>query len=115
MSVTAAHSFEQSAASVMPDSPMRRVMAKFLRDQVALVALAFIIFFFAVAVTAGICSLFGLPMPLDPNATRLEHKLLPPSSAHWLGTDNLGRDVLSRMVAGSTISLTVILSLKFGR
>ena len=107
VSATIAHSLEQSAASVMPDSPMRRVMAKFLRDRVALVALAIIVFFFAVAITAGICSIFGLPMPLDPNATRLEDKLLPPSAAHWLGTDNLGRDVLSRMVAGSTISLTV--------
>jgi peptide/nickel transport system permease protein len=46
-------------------------------------------------------------MPMDPNATNLAGKLFPPSPAHWLGTDNLGRDVLSRMVAGSTISLTV--------
>jgi ABC-type microcin C transport system permease subunit YejE len=51
--------------------------------------------------------LCGLPMPMNPNATNLEAKLLPPSATHWLGTDNLGRDVLSRMVAGSTISLTV--------
>jgi peptide/nickel transport system permease protein len=69
--------------------------------------LVFIAFFFSIAVVAGILMLAGLPMPLDPNATNLEAKLQPPSAAHWLGTDNLGRDVLSRMVAGSTISLTV--------
>ena len=44
---------------------------------------------------------------MSPNATSLERKLLPPNPVNWLGTDNLGRDVLSRMVAGSTISLTV--------
>ena len=44
---------------------------------------------------------------MQPNATNLERKLLAPNPTNWLGTDNLGRDVLSRMVAGSTISLTV--------
>jgi len=56
---------------------------------------------------AGICASLDLPMPMPPNATHLERKLLAPNPANWLGTDNLGRDVLSRMVAGSTISLTV--------
>jgi HD-like signal output (HDOD) protein len=60
-----------------------------------------------VAIGAGILTLTNLPMPMQPNATNLERKLLPPNFTNWLGTDNLGRDVLSRMVAGSTISLTV--------
>ena len=89
------------------DSPYRRVGRKFFSDKMALVAFVFISFFFAVAIAAGVLKAVGLPMPMDPNATNLESKLLPPSAAHWLGTDNLGRDVLSRMVAGSTISLTV--------
>jgi len=50
------------------------------------------------------------PMPQNPNTTNLERKLLPPNLQNWLGTDNLGRDVLSRMVAGSTISLPVFAS-----
>ncbi len=89
------------------DSPYRRVARKFFSDRLAVVALVFILCFFAVAIAAGILKGLGLPMPMDPNATNLEAKLLPPSAANWLGTDNLGRDVLSRMVAGSTISLTV--------
>jgi peptide/nickel transport system permease protein len=49
----------------------------------------------------------GIPFPKDPDATDLEHKLLSPSAANWLGTDNLGRDVLSRILNGAYISLTV--------
>lgn len=89
------------------DSPFRRVARRFFSDRLALVATSVIIVFFIVAACAGICSLFGWPMPKDPNATNLAGKLLPPNLVNWLGTDNLGRDVLSRMVAGSTISLTV--------
>lgn len=89
------------------DTPLRRTVSKFTKDRVAMGSLVVILGFFGVAVAAGICMLLGLPMPLDPNATNLEAKLQPPGGAHLLGTDNLGRDVLSRMVAGSTISLTV--------
>ena len=94
-------------SDTISDSPFRRMAARFLRDRFAMVALGFIIFYFAVAAYAGICTVFQLPMPMSPNATNLESKLMPPSALHWLGTDNLGRDVLSRMVAGSMISLTV--------
>ncbi len=80
---------------------------RYLHDRLALAATVVIILFFAVAIVAGICSWLNLPMPLHPNATFLERKLLPPNAVNWLGTDSLGRDVLSRMVAGSTISLTV--------
>jgi len=45
--------------------------------------------------------------PYDPEKIDLNHVLSPPSSSHWLGTDQLGRDVLSRMIWGSRISLKV--------
>jgi peptide/nickel transport system permease protein len=96
-----------SENSFGPDSPLRRVAIRFFASRLAVVSLGVIAFFFIVALLAGILMLLGLPMPMDPNATNLEAKLQPPSAQHWLGTDNLGRDVLSRMVAGSTISLTV--------
>jgi len=45
--------------------------------------------------------------PYDPLAQVLENRLQAPSAAHLLGTDALGRDVLSRLLEGSRISLTV--------
>lgn len=92
---------------VTTDSPLRRVARRFFRDRLAVISTIAIVLFFLAATVAGFCGLLHLPMPMDPNATNLARKLLPPNPANWLGTDNLGRDVLSRMVAGSTISLTV--------
>ena len=45
--------------------------------------------------------------PYDPLDINLPEVLLPPSAAHWLGTDQLGRDVLSRMIYGARISLVI--------
>ncbi|MBI2093788.1 MAG: ABC transporter permease [Candidatus Omnitrophica bacterium] len=45
--------------------------------------------------------------PYDPLQVDLSQALLPPSRAHWLGTDPLGRDVLSRLIFGSRISLII--------
>ncbi|MEI6073268.1 MAG: ABC transporter permease [Verrucomicrobiae bacterium] len=103
MTATASDSFPAARG----DSPFRRVARRFFSDRLALASLAVILLFFLSAVVAGLCTLRGWPMPMDPNAMSLAGKLLPPDATHWLGTDNLGRDVLSRMVAGSTISLTV--------
>ena len=45
--------------------------------------------------------------PQDPAAIELASRLNPPSSAHWLGTDELGRDILSRVIYGARISMLV--------
>lgn len=45
--------------------------------------------------------------PYDPIAQALRERLRPPSSAHWMGTDNFGRDIFSRVIIGSQISLQV--------
>ena len=45
--------------------------------------------------------------PFDPAAIDLSVRLQPPSVEHWLGTDNLGRDMLSRVLWGGRISITV--------
>jgi peptide/nickel transport system permease protein len=45
--------------------------------------------------------------PYDPLATNSAHSLAAPSSAHWMGADNFGRDVYSRIVHGARISLAV--------
>jgi peptide/nickel transport system permease protein len=73
----------------------------------ARIAVLVIILFALLAGGAALLSWAGMNWPFDPNLTDLEQKLLPPSATHWLGTDNLGRDVLSRMLHGASISLTV--------
>src|SRR6202021_307411 len=45
--------------------------------------------------------------PRDPAAIQLPARLDPPSSAHWFGTDELGRDILSRVIYGARISMLV--------
>jgi peptide/nickel transport system permease protein len=87
--------------------PTRRVWARFRRNTVGVTAAIVVALFFIVAVVTGLCAWSGVYFPYDPNATNLAEKLRPPSAEHWLGTDNLGRDVFSRMLNGSYISLTV--------
>ena len=49
--------------------------------------------------------LASLAAPYDPAAIDLNHRLLSPGHAHWFGTDELGRDVFSRILYGARISL----------
>jgi len=62
-------------------------------------------------------------IPYDPLSQNLEIRLEPPSSFHWMGTDYLGRDVLSRVIVGSrlsilagllTVSLSALIGILFG-
>ena len=49
-------------------------------------------------------------MPYNPIAIDLDHTLDPPSLAHWLGTDEFGRDVLSRAMLGARITVSIALT-----
>jgi peptide/nickel transport system permease protein len=49
-------------------------------------------------------------VPYDPDALDVMNRFQNPSSAHWLGTDHLGRDLFSRLVVGSRIAMAVALS-----
>jgi len=52
--------------------------------------------------------------PYNPAAQNLPARLVPPSAAHWMGTDELGRDVLSRVIYGARVSMSVSVSVVFG-
>ncbi len=71
------------------------------RNRMALAGLILILGLFAVALLAPWLA------PYDPNFIDLKQVLMPPSPAHLLGTDTLGRDVLSRIIFGARISLLV--------
>jgi len=54
------------------------------------------------------CALFGPAIvPYDPYADDLLNALMPPSAEHWFGTDQLGRDVFSRVIVGARDILTI--------
>lgn len=74
--------------------------AKRPRDVLGLVLVALLV----ITVLAGLAW-----TPYDPIAIDLAHPLQPPSLAHWLGTDQFGRDVLSRAMIGARISMGVAL------
>jgi peptide/nickel transport system permease protein len=52
--------------------------------------------------------------PGDPTAQNLPQRLSAPSAAHWMGTDELGRDILSRIIYGARVSMTVSVSVVLG-
>jgi len=83
------------------DSPKRLFWRRFSRNKLALAGGIIVAFLLFVAILAPLVS------PYDPNDIDRKHILEPPGIQHPLGTDDLGRDVLSRMIWGSQISLSV--------
>lgn len=88
-------------------TPAAEVLRRFRRNRTAMTAFVVLCLLFVVGITFLGMSLCKVHWPYDPNSTDLQAKLKPPSSAHLLGTDNLGRDVLTRILHGAYISLTV--------
>ncbi len=62
-------------------------------------------FLIGIVVLAALVSFFWLPY--DPNRIDFSVQLKPPSSEHWLGTDNFGRDLFSRLLVGARATLYV--------
>ncbi|MFI5099759.1 MAG: ABC transporter permease [Actinomycetes bacterium] len=66
------------------------------------------LFFVCLAIVVGfvlVALLAPALAPYNPDATDLSNALAPPSPAHWLGTDEVGRDTLSRLIFGTRTSL----------
>src|SRR5207302_4591206 len=82
----------------------------FRRDRVAIVSLGFIVFLILLAFAAPlVVSILGLPGPNTQNLNLTDQfgSPLGPSSAHPFGVDQLGHDVMSRVIYGTRISLEV--------
>ncbi len=75
---------------------------RFVENRLAVIGLAIIVLLVAVAALAPALA------PYPPNAPDLTRRLAPPGQAHWLGTDELGRDIFSRIIHGSRLTLYVV-------
>ncbi|HYW64348.1 MAG TPA: ABC transporter permease [Bradyrhizobium sp.] len=81
------------------ESPARRALRRLIKRKGAVVGMAVIAVFVVLALFAP------LLVPFDPIATSWTLVRKAPSSQHWFGTDDLGRDVLARVVYGARASL----------
>ncbi|HET7615790.1 MAG TPA: ABC transporter permease, partial [Bacillales bacterium] len=82
-------------------SPLAEGWKGFKRNRLAMAGAIIILLFLLMAVFANVIA------PDSYKAQHLEQQLQAPSSEHWLGTDDLGRDVFSRVVYGARISIRV--------
>jgi len=79
----------------------RRVRGHAVNNPLAAMGVVLVVIFVILA-------LFGPWLaPYDPAAIHLPARLMPPSHVHWFGTDELGRDILSRIIYGARISMLV--------
>ncbi|MFN3985490.1 MAG: ABC transporter permease [Rhodocyclaceae bacterium] len=91
-----------------PDAPWKRFARHFLyvMSENPVTAGAFLLFFLIV-----LLAIFGPAIaPYDPLATNAANALQPPSRAHPFGTDQLGRDILSRVIVATRLDLGIALS-----
>jgi peptide/nickel transport system permease protein len=101
--VTAQSTAEAGAtvATTSAASSWREVWRRFAENKLALLGLVLIAVLILTAVFAPLLA------PYDPYDQDLANTLAPPSREHWLGTDSLGRDQLSRLIYGSRIAVVV--------
>ena len=84
-------------------SMLQTLINHLIRDRLAMIGMVLVILITGSAVLAP------LIVPHDPNKLNVRHRLKGPSSEHFLGTDQLGRDVFSRVIMGSRVALKVAL------
>ena len=100
------------AAWLLAEAPESAVQARagrawlaaraFAANPMALVGLAIVALLVLVAAFAPVLA------PQSPVAQDLAQRLAPPGAEHWLGTDELGRDILSRLVHGARVTLLIV-------
>ena len=90
----------QAAATAQEENPWARAWRRLKRRKGAMAALVVVVILILLAVLAPWIA------PYDPTATSFSTVRKPPSWAHWFGTDEVGRDVLSRILFGARASLS---------
>lgn len=82
-------------------SPFADVWTRLKKSKMAVLSLGFLLAMVLMAIFADVLA------PYSYDTQNLDEMLQPPSPAHWFGTDEYGRDILSRIIFGSRISLEV--------
>ena len=100
---------------LLTDTPTSRAQAtwgrqyrrwlQFRRNGLAMLGLAIVVLLIFIAFFAPVLA------PQNPDAQDLAARLQPPSAAHWLGTDELGRDLLSRVLYGARVTLGMVVAI----
>ena len=65
-------------------------------------------------IVVGLALLSFVWTPHPATELDIPHKLQGPSASHWLGTDSLGRDIVSLLIVGSRVSIAVGIGIVFG-
>ncbi|HEY4452559.1 MAG TPA: ABC transporter permease [Solirubrobacteraceae bacterium] len=102
--------FLDAPGEIAARSPLQLFWRRLRRDRVAMVSLGFIVFLVLVALAAPlIVKILGLPGPYVQNLNLTDEfgSPLGPSGAHPFGVDQLGQDVMSRVIYGTRVSLEV--------
>ncbi|MEA5075169.1 MAG: nickel transporter permease [Coriobacteriia bacterium] len=84
-----------------PENQWLEMWRSLRANRAALVSLVFILALVVIAVIGPYIT------PYNPIETEMSNALKPPSAEHWFGTDQLGMDIFSRVIAGTRVSLTV--------
>ena len=94
---------ELESSLMRAEMPKRRnrALIRFKRHKPALIGMTFVIMLVIVAIFAPIIA------PYDPNKVSILDSKNPPSREHWLGNDDVGRDILSRVIFGTRVALIV--------
>jgi len=77
------------------------ILKRVTRDPLGLLGLVLVVIVLGAAIFADVVA------PYDPAKIDVLHKLQGPSAAHWLGTDQLGRDTLSRVIYGARVAMGI--------
>jgi peptide/nickel transport system permease protein len=102
---TSALARAEQPVAIKSEGYLRGAWRRFRRDRFAMAALLLFALICALSVAAPLISAHVLHQ--EPNRGRLTQKFQGPSGAHWLGTDDFGRDVAARLIYAGRVSLTI--------
>ena len=92
-----------------PESALQARCGRFYRMGLRALRSPAMVFGLAIIALLVLAAIFAPWLaPADPNAQDISQRLLPPGAAHWLGTDQLGRDLLSRVIYGARPTLMIV-------